>query len=234
MENRSILMTPTEFSRESFLDLVSLSAGMAIARQNAFGALIAERGGWNVDIRERTITFGDKAFSIGILGSESEQSGTWLWGWANTEANIPELANAASRRAKKALGACPEFSTGKFMLDELHNGHNIAMVSVGAAEKCSCYYRCPYNGGALFVQIENLPDEIFAPLDSTSFMRQYLEIISSFYCDHRLLAAGFLYQNGTEFSENGGEIEAFFPDRTLVFSFESAEGFCRVYNVSSK
>ena len=89
-------------------------------------------------------------------------------------------------------------------------------------------------GGALFVQIENLPDEIFAPLDSTSFMRQYLEIISSFYCDHRLLAAGFLYQNGTEFSENGGEIEAFFPDRTLVFSFESAEGLCRVYNISSK
>lgn len=234
MENRSILQTPSEFDKESFLDLVSLSAGMAIARQNAFGELIAERGGWNVDIRGRKITFGDKSFDIGILGTESEQSGTWLWGWANTEANIPELANAASRRAKKTLGACPEFSTGKFMLDELHTGHNIAMAAVGAAEKCCCYYRCPYDGGALFVQIEGLPDEIFSPLDSTGIMRRYLEIIRSFYCDHRLLAAGFLYQNNTEFSEKDGEIEAFFPDRTLVFSFENVDGLSRVYNISSK
>lgn len=234
MENRSILNTPTEFDRTDFLSLVSLSAGMAIARQNAFGELIVGENPWSVDIRARTIRFGEHEFPFGILGTQSDTIGTWLWGWANTEANLPELALAASRRAKKALGECPEFSTGKFMLDELHTGHNLAMAAVGAAEKCVCYYRCPYDGGALFVQIDGLPDEIFAPLDSAKFMRQYLEIISGFYCDHRLLAAGALYQNCTEFSEGEGVIEARFADRTLVFSFEEIEGLSRVCDISAK
>ena len=89
MNKISALTTPVEFDSGDFLSVLSLSAGTAIARQNKFGELIGNDN-WNVDIRERTITFGNRVFEIGIIGSESEYSNTWLWGWAHTESGLPD------------------------------------------------------------------------------------------------------------------------------------------------
>lgn len=230
---RSILDTPIAFDRSDFFSLLSLSVGMAVARQVRMGELIIKENGWNVDIRARKIMFGSSAFEMSVLGSESDESGTWLWAWANTQSNIPELATAASRRAKKALAGCPEFSEKKFMLDELHNGHNIAMVCMSISEKNVCYYRCPYNGGAMFAQIEGLPEEIFAPLTEAELMRQYIEVIRGFYCDHKLLAAGMLWLNGNEFTDGGSFIDGVFGDKTLRFIFEEADGLNRVVNIET-
>lgn len=231
--SNSILNTPIEFDSSDFLSLLSLSAGMTIARQNRMGELVIKENSWHVDIRARQITFGNTPYTMGILGSESYETNTWLWSWANTESNLPELTTAAARRAKKALSGCPEFTEKKFMLDEIHTGHNLSMVCMGVSEKDVCYYRCPYSGGAMFVQLEGLPEEIFAPLSAPHLMRQYLEIISSLYCDHRLLAAGFLWQNGTEFTDGGSYIDGNFGDTTLRFSFEDAEGLSRIVNIES-
>ena len=234
MEKRSILNCPTEFDRTDLLHLLSLSTGRAIATQLVMGNIVIGNNGWNVDIRNRRISFGDKTYNMGIIGTEGYGDGTWLWGWANTQSNIPEIATAPSRRAKKLLSDVLEFTAEKFMLDELHTGHNLSMVTIGVSEENLCYYRCPYNGGALFVTVEGLPDEVFAPLSVEELAKQYLNIISTFYCDHRLLAAGFLYQNGNEFVEENGMITGSFSDQKLYFSFEEADGLSRVANVQIK
>lgn len=228
MQKRSILNCPIEFDRTDFLHLLSLSVGRSIACQNKMGELVIGDNGWNVDVKNGTMNFGEAVFRSGVLGSESEQSGTWLWSWANTESGLAEIVCAPSRRAKKALPDTPEFQNGKFMLDELHTGHNLAMVSCAVAEKNICYYRCPYSGGAAFVTVEGLPDEVFAALDAQSFVKQYMEIVSCFYCDHRLLAAGFLYQNGTDFTSTPASITAHFPERDVTLLFEPFEGLSRL------
>ena len=106
-------------------------------------------------------------------------------------------------------------------------------VSCGVSHENICYYRCPYDGGAALVTISGLPEDIFAPVDSTAFLRQYIEIISGFYCDHRLLAAGFLYQNGTPFTESENALTADFGERNLRFLFEQTEdGISRVLDIS--
>lgn len=192
MNGRNILNCPTEFDKKDFFSLLSLSAGAAIARQNAMGALVIRDSGWNVDVKNGRIAFGERIFDCGIIGTESEAAGTWLWGWANKESGLPERASAPARRAAKLMKDVPEFANPSFMLDELHNGHNVSMVCCEAAESDVCYYRCPYDGGALFVQISGLPEDVFAPLPPEKLARQYLEVIQSFYCDHRLLAAGML------------------------------------------
>lgn len=231
MEKRTILTTPIEFDRGDFFSLLSLSVGAAIARQNAFGAVIGSDG-WNVDPMHGVITFGKREFPCGIIGTESELGGTWLWGWAHTESGLPENAAAPSRRAKRNLAECAEFTTAKFELDELHNGHNLSMVTVCAAEKNACYYRCPYDGGALFVQIGELPEEVFAPLSLDETARQHLEIIQAFYCDHRLLAAGLLHLNGYDFIVKPDSITAEQNGRTLRFDFEEADGLFRTADIS--
>ncbi len=230
---RSILDCPIEFDKSDFLSLLSLSAGYSIACQNKMGVLVIGDNGWNVDIKGGTIRFGERVFKSGVLGSESHESGTWLWGWANTEGGLPEIASAPSRRAKKLLPDVAEFINGKFMLDELHTGHNLAMVCCGISEDAMCYYRCPYNGGAAFVTVSGLPEEVFSPLPIQEFVNQYMQIISSLYCDHRLLAAGFLFQNGNDFQAERDSIAAKFDNITLRFDFETIDGMSRVVNISS-
>ncbi len=232
MDNRSVLDCPVYFDKANMLDLLSLSAGQAFLRQNRMGESVIGENGWELNPSEGLIRFGNREFKAGILGSESHIQNTWLWSWAHTESGLPERAAAASYRAKKSLPELPEFQTGKFMLDELHNGHNLSMTACGASAENLCYYRCPYDGGAAFVVIHGLPEEIFAPADLQTFLRQYLEIIRGFYCDHRLLAAGFLFQNGTKFTEATGEIHADFGGGELHLQFEEIEGMCRVVNIS--
>lgn len=233
MNKISILDTPVDFDRNDFFSLLSLSVGASYSWQNAMGALVIGNSGWNVDVKSRTVTFGDRTFPCGILGSENTRECTWLWGWANTESNLPEMFLAPSRRAKRALPSVLEFTAGKFMLDELHTGHNLAMVSVGVSDKTTCYYRCPIDDElSIFIQIEDLPDEVFAPLPLDELAKIYLRVISSFMCDHRLLAAGFLHQNGYEFSENGAILTARGGGRELKFTFEEIQGICRVTDVN--
>ncbi len=234
----SIMSTPISFDKSDFLSLLSLSVGNAIAMQNRMGERVIGDSGWNVDLRNGEITFGNKSFKCGILGTESHTSGTWLWGWAHTESGLPENAAAPSRRAKRNLSGCEEFTTAKFSLDELHTGHNLSMAAVGAAEKNVCYYRCPYNEGALFVQIEELPLEVFEPLTTEAIIRQHMEIISAFYCDHRLLAAGMLHQNGFKVSEDMSadgmfsEITGERDGRVLRFESENVGGLFRTVSIS--
>lgn len=230
---KSVLDCPIYFDKSDFLSLLSLSAGYSIACQNKMGELVIGDNGWNVDIKGGTIRFGERVFKSGVLGSESHESGTWLWGWANTEGGLPEIASAPSRRAKKLLPDVAEFINGKFMLDELHTGHNLAMVCCGISKDAMCYYRCPYNGGAAFVTVSGLPEEVFSPLPIQEFMNQYIQIISSLYCDHRLLAAGFLFQNGNDFHAERDNIAANFENITLRFDFETIDGMSRLVNISS-
>ncbi len=232
MTKRSILDCPVQFDKTDFFDLVSLSVGWSIACQNRMGALVIGDSGWNVDVKGGTIRFGESTFKSGVLGSESRTSETWLWGWANTEANLPEIVSAPSRRAKRVLAGTAEFDNGKFMLDELHTGHNLSMVCCAVSDKPMCYYRCPYSDGALFATVEGLPEEVFAPLSAEQVMRQVMEIISVFNCDHRLLVAGLLWLNGTDFSEEYGCISADFGGRGLRFSFEPVGEIARLADIS--
>ena len=232
MEKIGILTTPVSFDKGDYLSLLSLAVGAAVSRQKKMGELVIGENGWNVDVKNRRIKFGESEFDCGIIGSESYQSNTWLWGWANTESGVPEICFAPSRRAKRNLPECEEFLTGKFMLDEIHTGHNLSMITVAVCEKNACYYRCPYDGGALFVQIEGLPENVFAPISLDELAREFLEIIRSFYCDHKLLAAGFLHQNGYSFEDGGDFISAAGGTRTIRFDFEEIDGIFRVVNIS--
>ncbi len=229
---KSILSTPIDFDKSDFLSLLSLSAGYSIATQIKMGELVIGGSGWNVDIKNGTIKFGEKVVSSGVLGSESEQSDTWLWSWANTESGLPEIASAPSRRAKKLLSQCEEFSNPKFMLDELHSGHNLSVVCCGVNEDNLCYYRCHYNGGAVFVTVKNLPEEVFAPLPVQEFLKQYLDILSTLYCDHKLLCAGFLHQSGYRFEVRESTIYADVGGYAVKFDFENIGELERLVNIS--
>lgn len=232
MDKISILTAPIQFDKSDFLSLLSLSAGNAILHQERMGELVIGENGWNVDVKNRLIKFGSRTFDCGIIGTESYYSQTWLWGWANTESGLSEAAYAPARRLKRNIPECEEITTAKFSLDELHSGHNLSMVTAGAAEKNVCYYRCPYEGGALFVQISGLPEEIFERAGLSEIANQIVNIISALYCDHRLLCVGILHQNGYDPTVSETEITASDGEKTLSISLENIGGLYRITGIS--
>jgi len=72
---------------------------------------------------------------------------------------------------------------------------------------------------------------VFAPLPPEKLLRQTMEIISAFYCDHRLLVAGLLWMNDTPFTEDSDRITADFNGRQMSFLFEPVEGISRLADV---
>mmetsp|Transcript_106698 Transcript_106698/g.296982 ORF Transcript_106698/g.296982 Transcript_106698/m.296982 type:complete len:280 (-) Transcript_106698:246-1085(-) len=100
------------------------------------------------------LCFGDDlAFECQVLGSESYESNTWLWAWANP--SIPEDMSGSARTlcSKQAGKALPsELSEAQFPLG-IASGHQIAAVACGMMGSAA-YFSGPTDPvGRVFVLI---------------------------------------------------------------------------------
>ena len=231
MNSISALSTPIGFDRSDLLSVLSLSLGTTVARQNRLGEFIGKNN-WSVQVSKREIKFGWHKYRIGLIGTESEYSGTWLWGWGHTEDGLPEGFSEPSENVRRLLPECSAFNEAKSELDGPLTGHNLSTVTVGTSDRNVCYYRCPYEGGAMFVEIEGLPEKLFRPLTLVEIAHLHADIISSYDCIHKLLAAGMLHQNGYAFTDNGSSITSASGGQELRFGFEEADGIVRTSEIS--
>ncbi len=191
-----------------FDDLFAVEAGSAFARQLALADLVDDRP-WNVDIDRGEIAFGnDLTFPVQILGTAAEQDNSWLWAWANSQSDLPPAILKACERIR-VVGAergIEEFSAPRFALDRVTD-HMLAMAC-GAVVDRSCYYRGPYQGGAAFFLLENLPAAIRAPVSAERVGLILPQVISNFEVDHRVMAENFLRQQGFALEAKPASISA--------------------------
>jgi uncharacterized protein DUF6882 len=175
-----------------FDDLFSRHVVTAMARQIALADLLGERD-WSVDLAAGAATFGDDLrFPIQLLGTESHADGTWLWAWANTGSNIPPALLHLSGWLKGygEQAAIPELTERSFSLDRA-DGHRLALLASGLTGRP--YYRGPYDGGALFFHLENVPPQPVTPERAITVISQS---IAAFPIDHRVAVVSFLEQQG--------------------------------------
>jgi hypothetical protein len=187
-----------------FQDLFTQYAATGVSRQLALADLLGDRD-WELDLTAGTVTFGtDLTYPIQLLGTESEADGTWLWAWANEESNLPpallQLCGWLREYGRRA--ALPELSEPTFPLDRA-DGHRLALLASGLTGRC--YYRGPYEGGAVFFHLENLPAEVLAPVSAERALTALGQVIQSFPVDHRSAAVAFLHQQGWQV-EPGNEV----------------------------
>ena len=153
---------------------------------------------WHLDLATGILSFGDRyAWQVQLLGTESEETQTWLWAWANEASNIPPSLLQAALQLK-ALGEeqqIPELATPMFPLDGI-DGHFLAMLASGVCQ-ADAYYRCPYDGGAAFllIQDENFPKNTEPPLQRIASV--FPQAIASIeIANHRQALAGYLEHYG--------------------------------------
>lgn len=143
------------------LEDVLVEVGLAaFDRQLAFAELVGDRD-WQLDQEAGVLRLGsDLVLPAQILGSQSDQAGTWLWAWANPSVDDRLTAMARSVRARGGDRAMAVLTDAQVDLARIGDAHLLALAAAGLIE-ADAYYRCPYQGGAAFVLVDladGLPD----------------------------------------------------------------------------
>ncbi|BCJ40964.1 hypothetical protein GCM10010168_47370 [Actinoplanes ianthinogenes] len=183
-----------------FSDLFTQHVATAHARQLALADLIGERD-WDLDLTAGQVAFGDDLrFPIQLLGTESHLDGTWLWAWANTQSGLPPQLLALSNWMREfgTRQGVAELTDATFPLERA-DGHRLALVASGLTGRC--YYRGPYEGGAVFFHLEGVPDQPVAPERAFTVVNQ---VLMAYPVDHRAMVTAFLTQQGWRVSSENG------------------------------
>ncbi len=114
--------------------------------------------GWAFDLNSGVLAFrrpheGVLQLRVQVLGSESEESRTWLWAWANPSAIPPDLLTVV-RELRAAHAEVPELATPELPITDRVTPERIAMVACGIA-RAGCVFRAFYPRGALYLLIKD-------------------------------------------------------------------------------
>jgi len=164
---------------------------------------------WRFDVPTGTLSFGDDIhWHAEILGTESDETQTWLWAWANTGSNLPAALVQASPEMKD-LGEeqqIPELTEPQPALTEDVNGHVLSLIASGVCD-ADAYYRGPYDGGAVFLLIKDakFPRSNESPLARLATV--FPQAISTFsIADHRLALKSYLDGAGIAHVKEGNAV----------------------------
>jgi len=206
---------------EQFRYLLSRHVGSSFAKQLAFADFLGERS-WGVDISEGTALFGDElSFPIQLLGTEADGDLSWLWAWANTQINLPQDL-LVSCNDMKQLGLDNEIMelTERSFSQNVADGHMIAMVASGLNQNC-CYYRGPYEGGALYFLVCDIPDTLRVPVTPEQAITVINQSISQFDIDHQVMVTEFLQQQLFSVTTERNIVRASRDNSDVTLSFDS-------------
>lgn len=144
---------------QQFEDLFTRHGAASFDKQIYLEAMLG-KSGWAFDLNSGVLAFRrpheeDLQLNVQVLGTESEDSHTWLWGWANPS-GIPEtlLRSANELKALGATANVPELVTAELPITPRMTPQRIAMVACGV-QRAACFFRASYPRGALYLLIKD-------------------------------------------------------------------------------
>lgn len=186
---------------------------VSLEKQEKFSRLIGEHH-WELDLDSGMVRFNDLRFPFQVLGTESENTLTWLWAWANEQTEIPEnlLESSLQLRAWGEREGIPEFISPSVDLNRA-DGH---MFSLIASEVCraSAYYRGPYEGGAVLFLVFGEAIDRQPTFDLLALTRQFTNLISVYEFNHKNALLSYFRLKGLASVEK---------DRSVTATLESGE-----------
>ena len=161
---------------------------------------------WSYDLQAGILSFNYRfQWRSEILGTESEETQTWLWAWANEASGIPEQQQTASMQLR-ALGeehGIPELTEPVVPLDH-RDGHAFASLAVGEGLG-RAYYRAPYEGGAAFLLITDEALQFVVGNPVQRVLTVFPQAISAMELpDHREALRGYLRHYGLKPEDENG------------------------------
>jgi hypothetical protein len=212
---------PAAIADPALREALSTYAGMAWDRQLDFADKVGERP-WSADTAQGLIAFGDDLrFRMQVLGSYSFQSGTWLWIWAHTQAEVAPAFTEVARQLQ-GFGAAKNlalFTDPRTALRQ-EDLHVIGLIAAGA-DNSAGYYLGNYGDGILLALIDpdhGLPTTAPKPERVPTVVSQ---LISDFELDHRVLLQHYLAAKGFSVQETGSRITGQHGANRIVADLDS-------------
>ncbi len=185
------------------LQLFERSALLALEKQDKFARLIGEHLA-DIDLERGIARFGgDREIPFQVLGTTSDNTLTWLWSWAEEQDQVPlELARTAIElRAWGEREGLSEFTEPEVGLDRA-DGQMLSMIAAEAA-RASCFYRDPYEGGALYLLLFDKEIDAQPPLDAERLVFHLRELSEEYEVVPRKALLAYLLSRGLAPREEG-------------------------------
>jgi hypothetical protein len=164
---------------------------LALEKQDKLESLILDRM-HELDLDGGKIRFDDLEFPMQIIGTESDNTLTWLWAWAEEQPELPVslLQSAIQLRNWGGSEGLPEFTVPSIDLNRA-DGNVMAMIS---AEICraSSYYRDDYEGGAVFLLLFDRLIDNQPSFDRARLLLRFSDLISRYDLNHRNTVLSYL------------------------------------------
>lgn len=197
-------------------DYFEQCALVSLEKQEKFERLIGEHfAEFDLDAGILKIN-SDIALPFQVLGTQSDNTLTWLWAWSEEHADVqPDQITAALKLKEWGLEkGIEEFSLPEVDIERADG----MMISLIAAEVCnaSCYYRDTYEGGAAFVLLSGAGIDRQPPFELSGFLRAFTSLASRYDLNHRNVLLSYLRKKGLPFTED---------DAMILGKLESGEEF---------
>jgi hypothetical protein len=197
-------------------NLCAAHAALGSEKQRALAADLGD-GPWRLSIGQGTISLdgGRFVFPIQLLGTHAEESNTWLWAWANEASSFPpDLLTSANRLRQigqeegVAELAVPQLDLGSPDDRPWFDGYYLAMAASGLCQ-ADCYYRAPYEGGALFVLLKAPQVWARAPQDAHQMAAGLAELLATpagAVLNHKTVVCSYARQKGYQVTDAGEQV----------------------------
>lgn len=176
---------------------------LSLEKQDKLSRLIGEHYA-DLDLDAGKVRFGGELeFPFQVLGTESDNTLTWLWAWSEEQAEMPEnlLRSAKELRAWGEREGISEFSEPEIDLNRA-DGQMISLIA-SAVGKASCYYRDSYQGGALFLLLFGEAINSQPPFDHGQLVHHLSELALTYDFNQRKALLSYLRARNLTFVESG-------------------------------
>jgi hypothetical protein len=172
----------------SYLEQYAL---ISLEKQDKLQALIGDAL-HDLDLEAGIIRFNDIEFPLQVIGTESDNTLTWLWAWADEQTEIPAslMQSAIQLRTWGDVLGIPEFTTPSVDVN-IVDGQAIALI---AAEVCksSSYYADHYEGGAAYLLVSDKGIDQHPPFDRQRLLHRMSDLFSQYELNHRNTLLSYL------------------------------------------
>jgi hypothetical protein len=179
---------PTTNPVRTYLEQYAL---LSLEKQDKLESLIDEHL-HELDLEAGRIRFNGLEFPLQVLGTESGNTLTWLWAWADEHTEVParQLQSAIQLRNWGAGERAAEFTLPSVDLHRA-DGHALAMIGAEVC-KASCYYQDAYEGGAVFLLLFDRIIDNQPSFDRARLLLRLTDLFSRYDLDHRNTLLSYL------------------------------------------
>ncbi|MFA5074347.1 MAG: DUF6882 domain-containing protein [Nitrospirota bacterium] len=138
------------------------------------------------------IRFNSFEFPFQVLGTESDNTITWLWAWADEQTEISRRLTEASL-ALRTWGndkGIPEFNNPSVDLTKM-DGFLCSLIATEVC-KASSFYRDAYEGGALYILLYDKRIDMQPSFDLTRLSNRFWELVSRYELNQRNVLRSYL------------------------------------------